>query len=60
MEADSSKESDTSSEIGQLLLYLVASHLKKFTITRQEAPLPILGLYMKDMKVIVNVYTLNV
>lgn len=55
-------DTDTESEIGQLMLYLVAAHFKRFSVKRHDPPVPILGLYMKDMKVGVNVYmyTMNV
>ena len=53
-EAADSEVNNTSSEIGQLMWYLVAAHFKRFSISR-IVPAPVLGLYIKDMKV--SVYT---
>ena len=50
---------ETSSEIGQLLLYLVVTHFKRFSVTRAITA-PVLGLYIKDMKVSVSVYAADV
>ena len=51
-EAKDSVPADTSSEIGQLMLYLVAAHFKRFSVSKKHnIPTPVLGLYMKDMKV---------
>ena len=47
-------EDDTDeSEIGQLMLYMCASHIKRFLFTKRSAEVqpPILGLYMKNFKV---------
>ena len=48
--------SSDSSEIGQLMIYLLAAHFKRFSITR-AVPAHVLGLYIKDMKV--SVYTVD-
>ena len=46
-EAKDSVPADTSSEIGQLMLYLVATHFKRFSVSKKHN----IPLYMKDMKV---------
>ena len=48
-----SSSSSTESEIGQLMLYLVRAHVRRFKVTRKKSSQfsPILGLYMKEMKV---------
>ena len=51
-EASEGIPADTESEIGQLMLYLIAAHFRRFSvIKRGDIPTPILGIYMKDMKV---------
>lgn len=47
-------DGDNKSEISELLLYLVGAHLNRMACAKGARPTPILGLYMKDLKVCVN------